>query len=331
MLKLTKRGKKGIFHIVGSIAGERCRESTRTNSEPHAQAKLAQRQQRNPRSHNLGGRSGRPFRGSCQPYLAKKGGTLGVYDLKAIKKLDMQFGARRLADITDIDIVNFCADAYHESGPHGHDRQVYTPLIAIYRIAAKAQPPLCDLPRFQRPAKPDREKVAPATDQQLAQVLPHCSDRLAAALLLISFTGARASECCRLEEKDIDWERHEALLCETKNGESRMVPLPGLVYEALSKLKGRKGPIFGFKQRWSLNQAIAGASRRAGVPVMTSHKFGRHAFAARLLGQGHTLKEVQEGGGWKSYPLVAEDLLSPGEVSAACRNPCVRQEIGTTD
>ena len=177
------------------------------------------------------------------------------------------------------------------SGPLGLDRQVYTPLIANYRVAAKAQ--LCELPRFTRPARPKRKAVSFAKDDTRVALLPHCGERLRAALLFVSFTGARASECCRLEDADVDWGRHEALLSHTKNGEPRVVPLAGLVYEALAKLRGASGPLFGFGQRHSFNQAIARACRRAGLPVMTSHKLGRHAFAARLLSQGHTLKDVK--------------------------------------
>ena len=113
-----------------------------------------------------------------------------------------------------------------------------------------------------------------------------------AAILLMSFTAARASEACRLLEEDIDWEERTAELRLTKNGDPRVVPLSGLLSEALHKLKGTKGPVFGFKTRHSLN--------------LTSHEVGRHAFAARLLGQGYTLKQVQEAGGWKSYRMVAE-------------------------
>ena len=105
---------------------------------------------------------------------------------------------------------------------------------------------------------------------------------------------------------DIDWEGRKAWLRKTKNGAPRVVPLPGLVFEALWNLKGAKGTIFGFKTRHTLNQALERACKRAGVRVMTSHEVGRHAFAARLLAQGFTLKQVQEAGGWKSYRMVAE-------------------------
>jgi len=78
--------------------------------------------------------------------------------------------------------------------------------------------------------------------------------------------------------------------------------------EALAQLRARKeGGLFGFRDRWRLNRAIAEACTRAGLPVMTSHQVGRHSFAARLLRQGKTLKEVQEAGGWSpdSLPMLA--------------------------
>jgi integrase len=129
-------------------------------------------------------------------------------------------------------------------------------------------------------------------------------------VLLITFSGARASECCNLsdEDGDVDWERRTALLRRTKNGKPRTVVLPELVYKALLPLKGAKGPLFGFSQRWSLNQALGRACKRAGLSRMTSHKVGRHAFAARHLKNGRTLKELQEAGGWspKSLPMLAE-------------------------
>jgi site-specific recombinase XerD len=63
---------------------------------------------------------------------------------------------------------------------------------------------------------------------------------------------------------------------------------------------------------------------RAELPVMTSHQVGRHSFAARLLRQGKTLKEVQEAGGWskKSYRLLAEIYghLEQSAVDASVRS-----------
>ena len=212
VLKLTKRGKKGIYHIVGSIGGHRYRESTGINSEAHAQAKLAQRQSEILDRLTWGENCTALFAEAVILYLTKKGTSIHAQDAKAIDKLTARFGARRLAEITETDVARFAADVYPNGGPHVLDRMIYTPLIAIYRTAAKAQPPLCELPRFQRPERPKRKTITPPRDDLIAKLLPYANERLRGALLFISFTGARASECCRLEDADIDWERHEALL-----------------------------------------------------------------------------------------------------------------------
>jgi hypothetical protein len=44
VLKIVRRGKKGIFQIVGKIGEQRIRESTGTDSEPHAEIMRARRE-----------------------------------------------------------------------------------------------------------------------------------------------------------------------------------------------------------------------------------------------------------------------------------------------
>ncbi|MBY0562213.1 tyrosine-type recombinase/integrase, partial [Hyphomicrobium sp.] len=63
---------------------------------------------------------------------------------------------------------------------------------------------------------------------------------------------------------------------------------------------------FGYAARWSVNQAIERVCQSAKLKYYSSHKLGRHAFAARLLESGGTLKEVQEAGGWASIQIVAD-------------------------
>lgn len=93
-------------------------------------------------------------------------------------------------------------------------------------------------------------------------------------------------------------------------------------------------PVFCYSGRWSVNQAIERVCDRINAkygalevrrkivkgketitktwltepmfPYMSSHKLGRHAFAARLLAEGKSLKFVAEAGGWKSINIVSE-------------------------
>jgi hypothetical protein len=44
MLKIVRRGSKGIFQIIGTVAGQRVRESTGVDSEAHAKVIRARRE-----------------------------------------------------------------------------------------------------------------------------------------------------------------------------------------------------------------------------------------------------------------------------------------------
>jgi integrase len=301
-LKLTQRKKGGAWQITGSLCGERVRESAGTTSVHHAEAKLAKRSQEILDRATFGLKRTSTFAEAVDLHLEAKMETLKPYDALFISKLNAHFGNWRIADIQQADVVAFC-----------------TPLIAIWRRAAKAN--LCEMRLFERPEKPDRKPINPPDDTVIAKLIPQCSLRLAAAALLMTFTGARVSEACRLTEKAVDWARGEATLLRTKNGKTRVVPLAGVVLDAMKKLKGTKGPFFGFSGQHSLNQALTRACKRAGLDRITSHKVGRHAFAKRLLAQGYTLKEVQEAGGWLTYRMVAEiyDHLEKSAMDAAVR------------
>lgn len=318
MLKIVRRGEKGIFQIVGTcpLTGERIRESTGLVSERHAEAKRVQLEARLLDEATYGKRQTATFAAAVTLYRQKG------RPARFLGPLIHHFGMKRMGSIADLDLTNFAALHYPNARPQTLDRQVYTPMIAVWRCAHVAG--LCGPHEFTRPKKPEPDAIRFARDEDVLVLLPHCWVELKAALLLLTFTGARASEACRLEDRDVDWAEGKALFRKTKSGKPRVVALAPIVLEALLPLRGRQGPLMGFANRWSLNRALARACKAAGLPVMASHALGRHAFAARLLRRGHTLKEVQEAGGWsaKSFPLVAAIYghLERSAVDAAVRS-----------
>lgn len=313
MLKLVKRGKKGIYQIVGTVRGQRYRESTGLTSQPHAEALLAKRQTEILDRHTWGEERTTTFAEAVIHYLDQGGSG------RFLEPLVEKFGNWRLSDITPLEVSKHAAEAHPSSGPQGINRQVYTPLIAVMRCAARAKMgPPCTL---ERPKIPKRKAVHFAKDDYLGKLLPHCNKRLKGSILLITFTGARASEACRVMPDDVDVSRGEVTLQITKSGKPRICVLPDIVIEALIPLLACDGPVFGYSSRFSLNQAIERACERAGVPYLSSHKLGRHAFAARLLRQGRTLKDVQEAGGWDSFKMVSDIY---GHLERSAVNEAVR-------
>lgn len=301
MLKLWRRpdAVKGTWRIRGSLGGRRHDESTGTDSRTHAEAILARRQKEILDAHTFGPERTTSFGEAVELYVRSGG------EVRFLEPLVRAFGPRRMADITQADVMRFITERYPKTGSQGINRQVYTPLIAIYRIANKAG--MGPLPTFIRPKLERGSAVRFATDDDLRRILPYCSARLVGAIMTMSLGGARASEACRLEDPDIDWARGDVTLRETKNGSPRVICAGSPLMASLYPLRGATGPLFGFASRYSLNQALGRSCDRAGLqPPFSTHEVGRHAFAARHLREGRTLLEVQKLGGWKSYRMVAE-------------------------
>jgi site-specific recombinase XerD len=78
---------------------------------------------------------------------------------------------------------------------------------------------------------------------------------------------------------------------------------------------------FGFRSSQGFNKALRRACEAAGLPYLSGHKIGRHAFAARLLAAGHSLKVVKEAGGWASMKVLEENYghLELSQVHEAMR------------
>ena len=301
MLKLWRRpdAVKGTWRVRGSLGGRRYDESTGTDSRAHAEAILTRRQKEILDAHTFGPERTTSFSEAVELYIRSGG------EARFLEPLVRAFGPRRLADIGQADVMRFISERYPKTGPQGINRQVYTPLIAIYRIAHKAG--MGPMPAFVRPKLERKAAVRFATDEDLERLLPACSSRLLGAVMLMSLGGARASEACRVTDGDIDWARGDIILRETKNGAPRVICAGASLMAALTPLRGTAGPLFGFASRYSLNQALGRTCERAGIrPAFSTHEVGRHAFAARHLREGQTLLAVQKIGGWKSYRMVAE-------------------------
>lgn len=298
MLKLSRRGE--TWHITGSIRGQRYRESTGTGSRSHAESILAKRQSQILDRETFGEARTSVFSEAVIHYVNQGG------EARFLKPLILRWGDRRIADITQAEVSSAAHDLYPGRTAAWHVRAVFTPLNAIVRCAHRAG--LCELRIFEKP-KIKTKPVTFARDDWFEKVLPHCTMRLAGVILFMTFTGARVQEACNVEREDVALGRHQATLRNTKNGSARVVTLPPILLDILAKLLSLPDngkPVFGFKDRFSVNQAIERACKRAGAKYLSSHKIGRHAFAARLLAQGHSLRVVQEAGGWRVARMVSD-------------------------
>ena len=327
MLKLTKRKGSPFWQIHGTCpyTGERLRISTGTDREGEAKNILAATLSRRHREAVYGPATETLVAEAVLEYIDKGG------DARFLGPILEHLGKSRMMDVKDQDLSALGRKVYPEAKPSTLVRQLYGPFQAVWNAAAKAE-----MVPARTIAKPKVKRV-PAKypkDDWLWVVLKSLT-RLEqrAALLFMSFSGARASEVVAVKVKNHDPAKGTVLLENTKNGEPRLVPLPALVNDALKLLPHNKpeDPLFGYTQRFALNNMLKRACKRAGVEYMSPHKAGRHAFSARFLNDGNSLKALQEAGGWKSLTVVANIYghLERAQTDQAMRS--VRTDLDTQE
>ena len=305
-LKLKKRGE--VWWVTGSINGERYRASAKTRSREHAEEFRKKTERDLERRTIYGARS---FADAVIYYLEQGG------EGQFLQPLIDEFGAKDIADITPQMVSAFGAAKFGNLKPSSLKRVLYTPLNAVINSAFKAE--MCAFKRFA-PPKFKQAPVQAADDDWIRLFLSRAHARIALTVTFLTLSAARVGEAINLEVGDLYLDQGHAMLRLTKNGKPRRLILQPRLIELFRRwiemqgLHDKAAPVFGYSHRKSVNQAIERVcnqiNREAGRKViryMSSHKVGRHAFSARHLAEGKSLKFVQEAGGWSSIRIVSEN------------------------
>ena len=125
--------------------------------------------------------------------------------------------------------------------PSTVNRQVYTPISAVKHYGAEHG--LCDYPRIRRPEQP-KGRVRWLQPEEAEQLIDACAAHMQPLVTFLLYTGARLSEALYLDWRDVDLSRRHVSFTDTKNGESRGVPLHDRVVAALGNLEHRDGALW---------------------------------------------------------------------------------------
>jgi integrase len=185
-------------------------------------------------------------------------------------------------------------------------RQVYGPVSAVLHHAVDCGLEGVSVRRIKFPKLDKRKVTVWATDEYIAQLLPHCGPALRAAVLVMTYTGLRTGEVLGLGAGAFRVEAGMVLVPKTKNGEAAFVPLPPAALDAVEAVLPRSGTPWPWTSPQGFRRALVSACARAQVEYLSPHKIGRHAFAARLLRAGYDIKTVKEAGRWKKLQVVDE-------------------------
>ncbi|MBL4756637.1 MAG: site-specific integrase, partial [Rhizobiales bacterium] len=214
-----------------------------------------------------------------------------------IKKI----GDKNLQDIDQGVVDGLAQELQPGSKNSTRVRHVYVPVIAVLNDPAVKR--IVGIHTIEKPPV-KQPAVKPATDEHILAVADVSNPRLKAAILFMTYSGCRVSEATSLTTDNVNLREALALLEKTKNGDPRLVPLPPQVVVAMANIMPKSGQVFGYSSRHGFTTALRRATRRAGLPWMSPHQIGRHAFAARLLRKKYDILTVKAAGRWKSTAVV---------------------------
>ena len=161
-------------------------------------------------------------------------------------------------------------------------------------------------------------------------------------ILLLAKTGMRNKELCNLKLSDIDWQRQEITIRQSKNNKTRIIPveekmLLGKTYPSLKNYikhwrinscknyvfttcKGRMTPNY-------LRMIIKEIGKKAGMSWIHPHSF-RHYSATNMLRAGVNIRIVQEILGHSSIKTTGRYLHTiEQDLKEAVRNPRIEDPV----
>lgn len=315
-IKLVKRGK--TYYLRGTLAGQRVYESTRISDRRAADAYRARREQEILERVTLGVTANLTFAQAALTYLETGG------EPRFIAPILKHFGPRfRLVDM-DNDAINAAAKAlYPTAAPATINRQLITPISAIYKLASD---------EGKTPARNFRRRKTPQgrkrwlTPEEAEALLNACDTRLAPMVAFLLGTGVRTNELFRLTRDQLHLDTCEAWIPLSKNDAPKMVTFPlrtrhylarsGLP-EAGAVFRTPKGQAYKIRENGGgqIETAFATARDAAGLgPDVTPHVL-RHTWATWYWAQTKDLLALMSHGGWKKSDVAMEyTKLAPADL-----------------
>jgi integrase len=303
-LKLVRRHGGKHWYMRGTICGIAVDESTRTDDKKIAEAIRTRREWELLQSSVFGRKAVATFLEAAVSYL-KAGG-----ESRYAKRLAEYFGTTALVMI-DQDAIDraariLCPDA----APATVNRQIYTPVSAVLKHAAKRG--LCEWRQIERPRQP-AGRVRWISLEEADRLIANCGTHLRPLVIFLFYTGCRIGEALHLDWREVNLHLRQVQFLETKNGEARGVPLHDRVLDALGKLPHQDGRVFRRPDGLPYNEKVDGggsiktgfraACRRAGISNFTPHDC-RHTFATWHYAANRDLVGLMKIGGWKSERMV---------------------------
>lgn len=147
--------------------------------------------------------------------------------------------------------------------------------------------------RTRRLSKEEEKSLLKASDPYLISVIK-----------LLQATAMRIGELAKLKQEDIDFNKSLAVLNDTKNGESRTIPLSKVATTALKELikESKTDKVLCFTASY-ISHKFNRACKQASIEGMVLHSL-RHEAVSRLFEKGLNMMEVSSISGHKDLSML---------------------------
>lgn len=299
-LKLYER-PNGVYHIRGTVQGERYDFSARTRDRAEAEAIRANKEAEAFRRAVYGARAVATFSEAAIGYM-KAGG-----DPEHLPPILAKIGAMRLADVNQMTVDELAAGRAVKASTLV--RQVYTPVLAVLNFGAEQG--LCARPAIRKPkVKSGRtDYLTPAEAEAWIGALP---DYLRRLVIFYLATGCRATEALDLDWGDVSPEKERVVLWRTKKDYPRGVDLGKRARDALGDrgegavfLNSRGEPWHGYDAINLMLKRIRAqrAKKKLALRAIHCHLL-RHTWATWAYACTRDLTFVMQQGGWRSLSIL---------------------------
>lgn len=249
----------------------------------------------------------------------KKSWKSDEYNLKAILPF---FKGRYLYDITTQDVEKYKAERANDVvgknkkiSPATVNRELATLKTMFSKAVAWGK--LKDSPakNVQFLREPEG-RVRYLEKEEIVKLLAKCSARLRSIVIVALNTGMRRGEILNLKWHDVDFQRDIISLFDTKNGESRKIPMNAQVKVTLIKVKKHPESQYIFCNRKgeplsNVRKSFFTAIQNAGIINFHFHDL-RHTFASQLVMAGIDINTTRELLGHKDIRMTLRySHLSP--------------------
>ncbi|GLQ36699.1 prophage integrase IntD [Rhizobium albus] len=310
MPSLQLKNRKGVYYAVGTIGGQRIRESLGTRDQKVAEELRAQYEARLWKRHTYGEEAVRLFEEAAASYMEQGG------EARFMAPLLKEFRGRAIGTIKPGEIRSAAIKLYPTAAAATRNRQAIIPARAVINHAhdlgwcGPIKVKMFDVAKSRKHKPVDRAWLDAFMAQADADKLWH----LSALVLFMNQTAARVSEGVNLMGEHVDLSERLAVLAKTKTEEWSVRHLTAELVARMAALDIQPGKrVFSYTDPKAVNRRIAAVCKRAGIEKRTTHSAGRHSFGTNAIASGADVKTAMDAGGWKSAKLFLETYVHSRE------------------